>query len=657
MKKSIAIAIIGLFLCSGMQSCKKMDLDPLGVLGEDALFGNEAGARKYVAGMYSYLPIEDFVYHPERGFRWDNYWQNSETLAAMSGEMTGQFWGVAGAQGFGYWPYDRIRNVNTLIAGLPKYKANYTEQGYNQIFGEAHFLRAFYYFALVKRYGGVPIIKDVQDPTADKEQLLVSRNKESEVYHFINEDLQVAISMMSGSSERGRANKYVAAALLSRAMLYAGSIAKYSSYSNLSGDATDKQLVGIKKEEAEWFFKQAYDAATTVLAGPYSLYNKNAQDKELNYVNLFLDLDSPEDILIKEYSLTAPHNNRLKHSYDATHLPNPTFSSDNESAAYPVLNVVELFGELPITDAGGKPVRYTDRKQLYADLEPRQRATFYFSGMELREGAERRSFDIQRGLYKTFPGKAADAQMGAGTAAINSESNRILAGPKNSLFDYNGTKINITGEHGMWKDGHANNTRTGFYIRKYINYKMSTKDVKLYNSTQPWKVFRLAEILLNKAEAAYELGLIKNDETLKQEAFQYIAQIRNRAGAKPYLYTAASANLSGKYGYPLDGNLQFIREERERELCFENHHWWDMRRWRIADVELNNFVPNSLMPYLVLDELKYAPGGERINSFIFIREKEPWNKTFNFEKKWYYEPIPGGELNKNPNLYPQNPIY
>jgi starch-binding outer membrane protein, SusD/RagB family len=174
MKKSIAIAIIGLFLCSGMQSCKKMDLDPLGVLGEDALFGNEAGARKYVAGMYSYLPIEDFVYHPERGFRWDNYWQNSETLAAMSGEMTGQFWGIAGAQGFGYWPYDRIRNVNTLIAGLPKYKANYTEQGYNQIFGEAHFLRAFYYFALVKRYGGVPIIKDVQDPTADKEQLLVS---------------------------------------------------------------------------------------------------------------------------------------------------------------------------------------------------------------------------------------------------------------------------------------------------------------------------------------------------------------------------------------------------------------------------------------------------------------------------------------------------
>ncbi len=105
------------------------------------------------------------------------------------------------------------------------------------------------------------------------------------------------------------------------------------------------------------------------------------------------------------------------------------------------------------------------------------------------------------------------------------------------------------------------------------------------------------------------------------------------------------------------GLLQFIREERERELCFENHHWWDIKRWRIADVELNNFVPNSLMPYLVLDELKYKPNGERINSYIFIKEREPWNKTFNFEKKWYYERLPGGELNKNPNLYPQNPIY
>ncbi|MFZ4862594.1 RagB/SusD family nutrient uptake outer membrane protein [Sphingobacterium sp. Mn56C] len=654
--KTTFIKILALFFVLALGSCRKLDLEPLGMLDEKALFGNEEGARKYVAGLYSHLPIEDFVYHPERGFRWDNYWQNSETFASMSGEMTGQFWGVAGAQGFGYWPYDKIRNVNTYIAGLPNHKDNYTEDAYNNTIGEAHFLRAFFYFALVKRYGGVPIIKEVQDPRAEKETLLVPRDKEVDVYKFIYDDLQFAIENMQKISERGRANKYVAAALLSRVMLYAGSVAKYGFYSNLAGDASVKGFVGIPKEEAEWFYQKAYDAATVVLDGPYTLYNKNPDDKVLNYVNLFLDAESTEDIFIKQYDITGPHNSRLKHSYDATHLPNPTFSSDNESAAYPVLNVVELFGELPITAADGKPIRYASRKDLYANLEPRLQATVYFSGMELRDGAEKREFDMQRGLYVSFPGLASDAQMGAGGAPVNSESNRILAGPKNAEHTYNGTKFLITGEHGMWKDGHANNTRSGFYVRKYINYKMSSKEVKLYNSTQPWKVIRLAEVLLNKAEAAYELGLLKNNETLKTEAFTYIARIRERAGAKPYVYNSGPV-VGNKYGYPIDGNLQFIREERERELCFENHHWWDMRRWRIADVELNNFVPNSLMPYLVLDEVKYKPNGERIGSYIFIREREPWNKSFTFEKKWYYEPLPGGELNKNPLLYPQNPIY
>lgn len=655
MKKFIYVIVAG-WIALSMHACREMDLTPKGLLGEDELFGNEGGAAKFLSGLYSYMPVEDFVYHPERGFRWDNYWQNSETLASMSGEMTGQFWGVAGAQGFGYWPYDHIRTINTLIAGLPKYQENFSEEVYKQVLAEAHFLRAFYYFAMAKRYGGIPIIRDVQDITATPEVLNVHRDKEADVYRFIQEDLSFAIANMQAVTEVGRANKYVAAALMSRAMLYAGSIAKYGGYSNFTGDAVEQGLVGIPIGEAEWFFQQSYEASTLIASGPYSLYNKVPNDKEQNYVDLFLDVNSPEDIFIKQYTLTAPHNNRLKHSYDATHLPNPTFSSDNESAAYPILDIVELFGQLPIVNADGTPKRFTNRKQLYENLEPRLRATVFFSGMELREGAERRAFDMQRGLYVAYNGTVADAQLGSTGASINNESNRILAGPKNSQFKYAGTEFNITGEHGIWKDGHANNTRSGFYVRKYINYKMKTSEVKLYNSTQPWKIFRYAEILLNRAEAAYELGVIKNDETLKAEAFTYISMIRERAGALPYTYNATAPDLSSKYGYPLDGNLQFIREERERELCFENQHWWDIRRWRTADIELRNFVPKTLMPYLVLDEVKYI-NNQRVNSYIFLRENEPWNKTFNFEKKWFYEPIPGGELNKNPNLYPQNPIY
>lgn len=662
MKKIKYLLFAGLFGFM-LTACEDLDLEPKGILDEAALLGNEFGVKKYLSGIYNYAPIEDYVYSPTDGFRYDNYWPNANTISAMCGEMTGQYWGCDGAEGFNdynkkFWPYDRIRDINVMIEAFPKYKENYTEPLYNSLLGEAHFLRAFYYFALVKRYGGIPIVKEVQDPTADMALLRVPRNKEVDVYKFIYDDLDFAINNMTDTKERGRANKYVAAALMSRAMLYAGSIAKYGQYANLTGDAVTEGFVGIPSSEAEWFFQKSYDASVLVDEGKYALYNKIPSDKEQNYVDLFLDLDSPEDIFIKEYDVTSPHNNRLKHSFDATHLPNPTFSSENEAAAYPVLDMVELFQELPIVNPDGTPRRFTNRKDMYAGLEPRMLATFYFSGMTLREGQEEREFDIQRGLYKTFNVTADEAQLGSTGAPINNENNRILAGSKDAeLYDYNGTKFRINGEHGYWNGGHANNSRTGLYVRKQIDYKKSTKEVKLYNSDQPWKVFRYAEILLNRAEAAYELGLLKGDAALKSEAFDMIAKIRERAEATPHPINGAPADLTNKYSYPLDENLQFIREERGRELCFENHRWWDIRRWRSGDTDLNEFLPKVLMCYNVLDEVTYDGNGNRINSYIFLRENEPWNKRFNFQKKHFYEPIPGAEINKNPNLNPQNPIY
>jgi hypothetical protein len=90
-----------------------------------------------------------------------------------------------------------------------------------------------------------------------------------------------------------------------------------------------------------------------------------------------------------------------------------------------------------------------------------------------------------------------------------------------------------------------------------------------------------------------------------------------------------------------------VRNERSKELAFENHYWWDLRRWRIADVVLNNARFQGIMPYYVFDEQKY----------IILKEPETFARNYNFEKKFYYEPMPGGELGKNPNLYPNNPNY
>lgn len=635
-------------LCTGLMglalnSCYDMDFEPKGILDEPALFGNEFGVKKYFSGIYNLLPIEDFNYNIKLGFRYNGY-ENSYWQAAMfsssanSAEWTGQEWAVHG-DGFAYWPYEYIRDVNNFIQEFPKYQSAYDEQTYNALLGEAHFLRAFYYFGLAKRYGGVPLVDKPQDATAPDEELRVSRSTESATWHFIHNDLEIAINNLKKDKERGRANKFVAAALMSRAMLYAGSIAKYGGYSNMGGQASEMGLVGIPSQEAEYFFSESYKASKLILTeGGYSLYRKSG-DKEQDYVDLFLDNMSSEDIFIKEFSKNSPHNLELKSTYDCVLLPSPDFSSWGESCAFPTYDIANLFEHPSIENKDGTPHRFNTREEFLEGMEPRLKAIMYFSGMTLRD----KKFDIQRGLYRSFQGTVADAAMGDNNAPIN-QSQRILAQTLDDMYEGN----KVCGQHGFSNAVMVNrNTRTGMYVRKYIDYRLNISQVTVYGSEQPWKVFRLGEIYVNHAEAAYELGLLQISEELKEEAFDAIAIIRDRAGATSRTYNPSPVNVGDKYGYPLDENLQFIRDERERELCFENHRWWDIRRWRTADVEFKNFVPTSLMAYYVLDEGKY----------IFLQEKEPWNKTWYFEKKWYYEPIPLGEIGKNPNLNPQNPLY
>src|SRR5690606_10840038 len=114
---------------------------------------------------------------------------------------------------------------------------------------------------------------------------------------------------------------------------------------------------------------------------------------------------------------------------------------------------------------------------------------------------------------------------GVNSAPINSNGNRILGG-RGWTTEINGVTLNITGAHGHFDDqGGENNGWGAAYIRKYIDPDLATADVNVYRSDQHWVVFRLGEIYLNTAEALYELGR-------REEAFDYVAKIRDRAGAK-----------------------------------------------------------------------------------------------------------------------------
>lgn len=612
LRNIITLVVTGIILAS----CHKLEVAPKNIITDQAVFSSSAGVTAYLAGIYRNLPMEDFIYRNDGtyntagnsgGFSYTDggRWQNFYHPGALTGELVGPYGGTGdAAQGFGCWPYQYIRDINYFITNLPKNATGIAQSQINQWLGEAYFCRAYFYFALVKRYGGIPIVKTVQNPQASLTELQVPRDKEIDVYNFIGVDLDSAYNMMPATSPRGRANRYVAAALKSRAMLYAGSIAKYGSVNFVAGDAQTKSYVGIPATESNNFFKKAWDAAK-LLEGHYSLYNKQP-DKEQNFVDLFLDQNSTENIFVRDYALSS----NTAHSYDATMSPR-YMTADGLSRSYPTLEFVERFTSLSIVNADGTPRRFDNLATVMQGLEPRLRASVYFPGATLRG----RMFDVQRGLYDHFTGTAA-AEIGLNPP---NQQSRHLAGSTNAL--YNG--LRIIGFTGISTNG-DDLTRTGLYVRKYINYNAAQADCGLYKSTQSWIDMRYAEVMLNRAEAAYELGN-------PSDALDMVNQIRTRGGA-PLL-----TNIT----------LDSVRNERCKELAFEKHYWWDLRRWRTADKVLNNTKFHALVPFYVIDEKK----------FIFLRDVENFQRTYTFDKKWYYEPIPAGELGKNTNLYPNNPGY
>jgi hypothetical protein len=310
--------------------------------------------------------------------------------------------------------------------------------------------------------------------------------------------------------------------------------------------------------------------------------------------------------------------------------------------SYPPLDFMELYDMPAYTNPDGTPVRFANRSDIRNGMEPRMRGTMYFDGDVLRG----KTFSIQKGIYRSFKVAAADAQDGSNAAPVNAESNRILGG-KGWTTNINGVDLRITGDHGHFNDqGGENNGWGAAFVRKYINPAMATSDVREYRSGQHWIVFRLGEIYLNTAEALYELG--KRDE-----AFDYVEKIRIRAGAKvprPAIdQTMSNIGTINKANYPysIERSLQFIRDERERELYGENHWWWDLRRWRTADQVLRQFRHRVLSCYFVADEGKY----------IYLNEVNRINREWTASKSCYYEPIPAGEIGKNNKLLPQNPLY
>lgn len=581
-----------------LMSCNdnRLDIAPLNILTAEQVLQNESAITAYMASLYNALPMEDHLFFAGgNGNRLAN--NTDEAISCFTDERNG----IGNGTWTQWWGYNHVRNVNDLIEKLPEAALN--DEKRQHLLGEAYFIRAYYYFAMVKRYGGVPIIKQVQYFTGDNiAELQVPRNTEAEVYDFIASDLDSAALLLDVTNARGRATRYAAFALKSRAMLYAASSAEYATV-QLDG------LVGIPASRAAEYWQAAYDAAWEILSSDaHGLYNKYPDNKVQNFQDLFLDEENnPEVILARYYSYPDK-----THGYDNWVLPFGVRGPDGYSSRMcPTLELVEQFeyvdgssGELRIEDAAGDPIFYEHPTDLFRDKDPRCLATVIVPFSEYQGSV----IDVQAGIYD----QGVKYEAGDYSALYNPDTHQ----PDNE----NGT-LHIVGLSGL---GGSEKTQTGFYTRKYLDTSLPRSRATYAGSDQQWIDLRYGEVLLNYAEAAAELGRT-------EDARWALNEIRGRAGIRLLELHEV--------------DLEKVRHERLVELAFENHRWWDYRRWRISDEIFNNSRFSMLKPYYDLDADAY-----RFEKGIAGR----FPKTF--DVRVYYEQIDPGEISRNPKLVP-NPNY
>lgn len=174
-------------------------------------------------------------------------------------------------------------------------------------------------------------------------------------------------------------------------------------------------------------------------------------------------------------------------------------------------------------------------------------------------------------------------------------------------------------------------TLTGYYTKKFLN-NMSFKNPTTYTHACP--IFRYAEILLNAAEAI-------NEASGPANAYQYINKVRGRVGMPEYK------------GLSKDEFRERIRNERRIELCFEDHRFFDERRWKLFENQTVSSEKN--MPYYqqVYNLYGVTVTPESGTVFTYGAAQKHASRAFNYPKNYRF-PIPDADVKKAPNLK-QNP--
>lgn len=419
---------------------------------------------------------------------------------------------------------------------------------------EVRFLRAYFHFELMKRYGGIPIVTDVYT-IGDRSESIV-RNSMHECVRFIVDECDAVspnLPTVPAGDDLGRVTRGAAMSLKSRILLYAAS----ELYNNNSWAAgySNPELIALPSGNRIARWKEAGDAAKAVIdlsQVNYALHN--------NYQTLFKTFNSPEIIFARRQ---GADNAFERASY-------PVGYDMGQSGTTPSQNLVDMY--------------------------------------EVKVGNSSEPFDWNNPAHASNPYANRDPRLGMSILTNN------VTFKSRPVEIWNG---------GLDGNGRNQATRTGYYLLKYVDPNINL--LTGTSSVHTWIFMRLGEIYLNYAEALNEYDPGNGDIKL------YVDRLRQRTGV---------VMPKVPNGLNQSEMRDLIRRERQVELAFEGHRFWDLKRWMIAPSTLG--VPlRGVDISLVGTEFVYTP--KKVENRVFL-------------PKMYYYPIPQQELLKVQGLV-QNPLW
>jgi hypothetical protein len=580
MKNHIYKILLAVTLLSVIYGCKKYEQFPLDKVTINYVFDPRdsagANAQSYLFGVYS---IVQDGHNRVGGDYLDAASDDAVSSQTGSAQVTLISTNAATSQSFpsaenvwegtnpagnpnSYWA--GIRSANEFIDNIgvvPVKGALPNGVGTRWVWqSEARFLRAYFYFELVRRYGGVPLLGNNVYNINDNIALPRSSFADCITY-IVNELSAIKDSLITGPAtnpnDNYRATQGAALALKARVLLYAAS----PLYNGGNVDPSNPYTGYPNYDVNRWTL--AANAARDVMnLGGYGLDN--------SFTDIFLNQNTPERIFIR------PGGNGI------------SIETNNGPVGFQAASAV-------------------------GNTSPTQ---------ELVD-----AFPMQNGLAITDPTSGYNP---ADPYAVNSTPKRD---PRmDATILYNGhpwlnTSLQ-TFEGGQSKpDINTQQTVTGFYMRKFMGLFETTSTYS--NHSSDWVIFRYAEILLTLAEAENEAAA-----TPPADCYTQLYAIRARAQIAP--------GAGNNYGVPQNMTTAqmraFIQNEWRIEFAFEEHRYFDIKRWKLAQTVMNQ--PQTGVSIVQTGTtLTYNP----INVLTTV-----------FTTKQYFDPIPYDETLKDPNLK-QNP--